>query len=113
MKLHSVLMPVATLNPALQFLRDTLGVPLRFADGTRYAAFDSTLPIALVADEERLVDTPALVVRVDDLATALNALVAAGAELRRAPQTGPHEHRAVVRAAWLDLVLSQPHSTGA
>lgn len=113
MKLHSVLMPVPVLDPALQFLRDTLAVPLRYADGARYAAFDGKLHLALTAGEERLTDTAALVVRVDDLDAALDTLVAAGAELRRVPHAGPHEQRAVVRAAGIDFILSQTVSTGA
>lgn len=113
MKLHSVLMPVPALDPALRFLRDTLAVPLRFADGARYAAFDSRLRVALAAGDERITDTPALVVRVDDLDAALRRLAADGAAMRRAAHDGPHERRAVVTAAGLTVVLSQPHCTGA
>jgi hypothetical protein len=113
MKLRSVLMPVPALDPALRCLRDTLAVSLRFADGARYAAFDSRLCVALAAGDERIADTPALVVRVDDLDAALARFVADGADVRRAAHDGPHERRAVITAAGLAIVLSQPHCTGA
>jgi len=99
MKIHTLLYPVDRLEPAIAFFRDTLGLPLKFRDGERYAALDAgSLTLGLAAGEERIVDRPALALRVDDLEDALAGLLAAGASLLRPAEEGPHETRAVLQA---------------
>lgn len=111
MNVDGVLIPVPALTPALRVLRDVLQLPLRFSDADRYAAFDARLKLAVAADDERIVEAPALVIRVDDLDAALRRLIAEGADVRRAAEQGPHERRAVVRLAGIDLLLSQTSGT--
>ena len=99
MKAHTLLYPVERLDPAIGFFRDALGLPLKFRDGERYAALDAGgLTLGLAAGEERIVDRPALALRVDDLDEALARLLEQGADILRQPEDGPHERRAVLRA---------------
>ncbi|WP_028080101.1 VOC family protein [Solimonas soli] len=108
MELHSLLLPVPALGPALALLREALGLEPALRDGERYAALPAqALRIALGAGDESISDTPALVVRVADLDTALAKLLAHGAELRHPAAAGPHERRAVVDAAGIAIVISQ------
>ncbi|MDM4771322.1 VOC family protein [Solimonas sp. SE-A11] len=99
MKAHTLLYPVDRLDPAIDFFRDTLGLPLKFRDGERYAALDAGgLTLGLAAGEERIVDRPALALRVDDLDAALARLLEQGATLLRPVENGPHERRTVLQA---------------
>jgi catechol 2,3-dioxygenase-like lactoylglutathione lyase family enzyme len=99
MKIHTLLYPVDRLDPAVAFFRDTLGLPLKFRDGERYAALDAgSLTLGLAAGEERIVDRPALALRTDDLDGAMARLLAAGARVLSPAEEGPHETRAVLQA---------------
>ena len=98
MKIALVMHPVQNLDTALRFYGDTIGLPTRFRDGDRFAALDAGgVTLALVARDERILDTPALAWQVDDIDTAMARLVAAGARVVQPPQKGPHEWRAVLR----------------
>lgn len=95
---HSILVPVKDMAASVSFFRDTMGLKLKFQDGTRYAAFEfGGLTLALVADEERIIDETALSFRVSDIAAAVADARHAGAEVVRAVEQGPHEKRAIVR----------------
>lgn len=99
MKVHTLLYPVDRLDPAIAFFRDTLGLPLKFRDGERYAALETGgLVLGLAAGAERIVSEPTLAFRVDDMDSALAQLIAAGATLARPTEQGPHELRAVLHA---------------
>jgi hypothetical protein len=112
MTINGLLLPLPALQPALDFLRDALQLEAPLRDGARYAALaPRELRIALAAGNECIVDAPALVVRVADLASAVQRLRACGATLRRGPDDGPHERRAVLHAAGLDFVISQKTAT--
>ena len=97
--LRQVILPVASIDDALPFFRDELGLELRFRDGDRWAALalgDLTLALAGPGeqpDEERV----ALGVKVTGLDEALERLGAAGGRLVQPPQTGAHERRATWR----------------
>jgi predicted enzyme related to lactoylglutathione lyase len=99
MKAHTLLYPVDALDPAIRFFRDALGLPLRFRDGERYAAFDvGGLVLGLAAGAERIVPEPALAFRAEAIEPAIARLLAAGATLQQATAPGPHELRAVLHA---------------
>src|SRR5262245_46851571 len=97
---HSILVPVDKMDATVGFLRDTLGLKLKFQDGARYAAFEfGNLTLALVAEGERIVDAPAWVFRVGDIAAAMAEVAKSGGTVLRPVEQGPHEKRAVVREA--------------
>ncbi len=99
MRVQTLLYPVDDLETTLCFFRDALALPLKFRDGDRYAAFDAGgITLGLVSGDERLIDSPALALRVDDIDAAMTQLSANGAVVLRPVECGPHERRAVLRA---------------
>src|SRR5881296_3209488 len=75
MRMTMLLQPVDRLDEAVDFYRDRLGFQERFRDGNRFAMLDTgSLPLALVAGDERLVDQPALAFSVNDVDQALSEL---------------------------------------
>jgi len=97
---HSILLPVDNMDKSVASLRDSLGLKLKFQDGTRYAAFEfGNLTLALVAEGERIVNEPTMVFRVGDIDAAVKAVEGAGGKVVRPIEQGPHEKRAIVREA--------------
>ena len=97
MRMTMLLQPVDRLDEAVDFYRDRLGLQERFRDGDRFAMLDTgSLPLALIAGDERLVDQPALTFSVNDVDRALSELTQGGARVLRTPENGPHERRAVL-----------------
>ncbi|KIR66232.1 MULTISPECIES: VOC family protein [Micromonospora] len=96
MRIGHVIVPAGDLDAQLAFYT-TLGLTVRFRDGDRYAALtDGTVTLGLAdATQQPVAGRTLLSVQVDDLDACLAGLVAAGATAG-APQTGPHERRAVV-----------------
>ena len=111
-KLGMVIHPVEDLDSAARFYAEALGLTEKFRDGDRFCAFDvGGVTLALAAGDERLTDGPAVSLKVEDLGAALAKLEAAGAEIVRGPESGPHEERAVLRdPAGNPLVLYAPRS---
>jgi predicted enzyme related to lactoylglutathione lyase len=109
MKIHSLLIPVDDLGSAVEFLTSSLGCVVRMRDGDRYCALDAGgQMLALVSGEERVFDTIALVVRVDDIGAAITSVTEGGGKLLGPPNEGPHEVRAVVLGSGgVPLVLSE------
>ena len=76
---NSVLYPARDVDAAVAFYGEVLGLPVKFQDGSRYAALDAGgVSIGILGPEEDV----------------------AGAAVVRAPETGPHEIRAVVTDPW-------------
>jgi predicted enzyme related to lactoylglutathione lyase len=99
MKANLLLCPVNDLEAAVSFYRDTLGLTVKFRDGGRYCAIDAGgFTLGLAAQEERIVEEAAAAFRVEDIEQSLARLAAAGAEVLRPVERGPHESRAVLRA---------------
>jgi predicted enzyme related to lactoylglutathione lyase len=98
LKATMLLYPVEALEEGLAFFEKALGLPVKFRDGQRFCALDAGgISVGLVAQEERIVDQPALVYRVEDIAATVDRLVAAGAQVLRPIAEGPHELRAVLK----------------
>lgn len=97
-RVRGVVYPAADLSASLAFYRDALGLPLRYADGGRYAALGDggTASLALASGTEAVADTPAAKVRVPDVAAAVETAAAHGARVLAPAEAGPHEVRAVV-----------------
>jgi predicted enzyme related to lactoylglutathione lyase len=116
MKVSMLLYPVEDIDAALPLFVDGLGLSVKFRDGDRYCAIDGgALTIALVAQDERIVERAALTLKVDegdDLYAAMERAVKAGASVRVPVQAGPHEYRAVLedRNGAL-LVIAQKRAT--
>jgi predicted enzyme related to lactoylglutathione lyase len=71
---------------------------VKFKDGERFCALDAGgITVGLVAHEERIVDQPALVYRVDDIGATVARLVAAGAQVLRPITQVLYERRAVLK----------------
>jgi predicted enzyme related to lactoylglutathione lyase len=98
-KLGNVLIPVGDLDKAIAFYSGTLGLAVKFRDGDRFAALDGGgATVALVAGAEQVAgEATAPSYKVADTEAAVRELTGAGAEVVRAPETGPHEVRAVLR----------------
>jgi predicted enzyme related to lactoylglutathione lyase len=106
-KVGNVLYPAADVPAAVRFYGDALGLRVKFQDGSRFAALDGgTTTFAIAGDEEDVTGgRPAVSFKVPDVQAAVDRLVAAGAELQRPAEAGPHEVRAVVRDPWGNPVV--------
>lgn len=93
-----ILLPVSDLNAAIEFYSSQLGFALKFKDGSRYAALDAgTITLALVTSEEDVTDGQmSFCVKVTDVDGKTAEIEASGGAVRRRPETGPHERRAVI-----------------
>jgi predicted enzyme related to lactoylglutathione lyase len=98
-RIGNVLYPAKDVAEAVAFYRDGLGLTVKFTDGGRFAALDGGgTTFAIAGPEEDVTGgEPAVSFKVDDVAATVESLTAAGAQLVRAPQEGPHEIRAVLR----------------
>jgi predicted enzyme related to lactoylglutathione lyase len=97
-RIGNVLYGANDVTAAVAFYRDGLGLEVKFQDGERYAALDGGgTTFALAAPDEQLAAGPVVSFKVDDVAETTERLAAAGAELLRGPEDGPHEIRAVLR----------------
>jgi predicted enzyme related to lactoylglutathione lyase len=106
-RIGNVLHPVRDLGSAVTFYRDVVGLPLRFQDGDRFAAFNGGgTTLALVAGDEDVTEGQAAVsLLVNDVAAAASRMVAGGAAVLLPPSDGPHETRAVLRGPDGHLVV--------
>jgi predicted enzyme related to lactoylglutathione lyase len=98
-KVGNVLYPAADLHQAMAFYRDGLGLRVKFQDGDRFASLDGgNVTFALVSGQEDVTSgAPAVSFKVSDVATSVERLTAAGAEVVSPAADGPHETRAVLR----------------
>ncbi|MFF1680412.1 VOC family protein [Streptomyces sp. NPDC058256] len=100
-QLRQVVHPVDDVSAAVEFYGVVLGLPTRFVDGDRYAAFDagpSTLAVA--ADAEDVAGVVAAAFKVDDIEAFLDRLAAVGGQVVQGPVDGPHERRVVISDPW-------------
>jgi predicted enzyme related to lactoylglutathione lyase len=97
-RIGNVLYGAGDVAAAVAFYRDGLGLAVKFQDGDRFAALDGGgTTFAIAGPAEQIVAGPAVSFKVDDVAATTERLTAAGAELLRGPEEGPHEIRAVLR----------------
>jgi predicted enzyme related to lactoylglutathione lyase len=97
-RVGNVLYPAPDVERLVAFYRDALGLPVKFQDGDRFAALDGgAVTFALAGREEDVAGGPAVSFKVDDVEATVERLIAAGADIIRPPEAGPHEVRAVVR----------------
>lgn len=98
-RVGNVLYPVPDVAAAVAFYRDSLGLPVKFTDGSRYAALDGGgVTFAIAAAQESVAGPgPAASFKITDVAAAVERLTAAGATVVTPATEGPHEVRAALR----------------
>jgi predicted enzyme related to lactoylglutathione lyase len=98
--IRQVVVPVDDVESAIPYYRDELGLPLKFQDGARWAAFalgELTLALAGPGEQPAGAEDIALGVKVEHLERAIEAVLTAGGTKLSEPRTGEHERRATVR----------------
>ncbi len=98
-ELGHVILPVADLDAALTFCEQALGLPLKFRDGTRYAAFDGGRGTLALADtsEQPVAGVVAIGLRVDDLDAVEDRVREAGGTIVGERVESAHERRFTFR----------------
>jgi predicted enzyme related to lactoylglutathione lyase len=96
--LKQVMIPVNNMGAAVRFYHEALELPLKFADGERYAALDGgAVTIALVSNNENITNgAVAMAIAVPEIESAVQRAKDAGARVLQEIATGPHEKRAVL-----------------
>lgn len=86
------------LDESIRFYTETLGMALKFRDGTHFAALDGgSVTIALATAVDHPLPGQVVVgIRTDDVDTAAKAVEAAGGAIVKGPYDDAHERRAVV-----------------
>lgn len=99
-RLGNVVTPVGDIESGIAFY-EALGLAVKFADGVRFAAFDTGVPLVLVAGSEDITEGQvAASLKTADVDGAVVAALAAGGHVASAPADGPHERRAVLVDPW-------------
>lgn len=101
MSAHQVRMVVLStedLEASIRFYTETLGFPLKFRDGTHFAALDGgTITLALATAIDHPIPGQVVVgIKTDDVDAAAKAIEDAGGGIVRAAYNDAHERRAVV-----------------
>lgn len=109
LRLRNILLSCTDLDLALEFYVGVLGLPIRFRDGSSFAALDTgDVTLALAANSEHpSAGSVILGIRVTDapdapstgrLQAVIGRLEASGATTLSPPAPGRHELRALLRA---------------
>ncbi|MBI4944202.1 MAG: VOC family protein [Actinobacteria bacterium] len=105
-QLRQVVHPVDDIAAAVAFYGAALGLPTRFVDGDRYAAFDAGgATLAVAAETEDVAGIAAAAFKVDDVDAAATRLLAAGGQVIHGPVDGPHERRVLASDPWGNRVI--------
>jgi predicted enzyme related to lactoylglutathione lyase len=93
-----VVLSTDDLDESIQFYSETLGMPLKFRDGSHYAALDGgSVTIALATAVDHPLPGQVVVgIRTDDVDAAARAVEANGGAIVKGPYDDAHERRAVV-----------------
>jgi len=104
----TAVLPASDLAQAVRTWSAILGTRPSFVDGDRWAQFDVGGRRLALAGADRVVDVPAIMLRVRDLAAAREEAVGAGLDAGEV-QEGPHELRCVLAGPdGVPIVLYQP-----
>lgn len=96
MRIGQLIVPVDSIDTALEFYRDMLGLQLRFRDGDRYAAMsDGSATLALAAPNEQPSAAITVGMKVDDVVASAAGLRDRGATVGDVHR-GEHELRVAV-----------------
>lgn len=93
-----VVLSTDDLDESIRFYSETLGMPLKFRDGSHFAAFDGgsiTLALATAVDHP-LPGRVVVGIKTPDVDAAARAAEADGGAIVKGPYDDAHERRAVV-----------------
>ena len=106
-RISQMLHPVDDVAAAVDFYGQAFGFTVAFTDADRFAALEAgPIKLTLAGPAEDVTGgEPAASIKVADVRAAVDAVVAAGGSVVRAPEQGPHELRAVMRDPWGNPVI--------
>lgn len=92
-----ILLSTEDLGASVKFYTETLGMSLKFQDGTHFAALDGgTITIALATPVDHPVPGEVMLcLKTSDVDAAARAVEAAGGAIADGPKDDAHERRAV------------------
>lgn len=93
-----VVLSTDDLDESIRFYSETLGMPLKFRDGSHYAALDGgsiTLALATALDHP-MPGKVVVGIKTEDVDAAAQAIEANGGAIVKGPYDDAHERRAVV-----------------
>jgi len=93
-----VVLSTDDLEGSIKFYTETLGFPLKFRDGTHFAALDGgSITLALATPVDHPIPGQVVVgIKTDDVDGSAQAVDEAGGGVAKAPYDDAHERRAVV-----------------
>lgn len=97
-EVRMIVLSTDDLEESIRFYTETLGLGLKFRDGSHFAALDGgsvTLALATPLDHP-LPGTVTVGIRTDDVDAAARAVEEAGGAMVKGPYDDAHERRAVV-----------------
>lgn len=93
-----IILSTDDLDESIRFYSDTLGMPLKFRDGTHFAALDGgpiTLALATALDHP-IPGRVVVGIKTTDVDAAAKGIEASGGGIVKGPYNDAHERRAVV-----------------
>lgn len=97
-EVRMIVLSTEDMDASVKFYRDVLGLPVKFQDGTHFAALDGgSVTVALATEIDHPIPGQVVVgIKTDDVDGAAQAVDEAGGGIVRAPYNDAHERRAVV-----------------
>lgn len=92
-----IMLSTDDLDESIRFYTETLGMPLKFRDGSHFAAIDGgSVTIALATSLDHPMPGKVIVaIRTDDVDASAQAVEEGGGAIMKAPYDDAHERRAV------------------
>lgn len=96
--IRMIVLSTDDLDESIKFYSETLGMPLKFRDGTHFAALDGgSVTLALATAVDHPIHGQVVVgIKTDDVDAAAKAIEASGGGIVKGPYDDAHERRAVV-----------------